>query len=295
MQSEVFSNITYTLEKVPVQAIESHPENDFSMREDELEELMGSIESDGLGQLPLVRRLPDGTLQMIAGHRRLEAYRRLACSGAPDAARRFATIPVNVIDGLDDARATVLLNVTNLITRNLTQEERGARYAAIGREVPAMRKLDPTLKGVRTNEVIARIVTQETGKPVSEATVKRAIAAERRLQEAKQHAAKLAANLSPDWQVEADTGRFDPLVLKMISELPERKQDELFIEYQREEMSPGTLRLRIKQLQPKTKQDAQRELNAAIRSVRAVIDMQRDNVPIPQGLVHKLHSLIDRL
>ena len=158
---------------LPVDSIQSHPENDFTMDESEMQELVASIRSEGLGQLPLVRKLPDGAYQMIAGHRRLEAYRRLA---REDAA--FRTIPVTLVDDLDDARARVLLNVTNLVTRRLSQEERGARYAAIGREVPALREADPSLKGVRTNDIIARIVTEETGQSVSPATVKRAIAAE---------------------------------------------------------------------------------------------------------------------
>lgn len=141
---------------LPVDSIQSHPENDFTMDESEMQELVASIRSEGLGQLPLVRKLPDGAYQMIAGHRRLEAYRRLA---REDAA--FRTIPVTLVDDLDDARARVLLNVTNLVTRRLSQEERGARYAAIGREVPALREADPSLKGVRTNDIIARIVTEE--------------------------------------------------------------------------------------------------------------------------------------
>ena len=106
---------------LPVDSIQSHPENDFTMDESEMQELVASIRSEGLGQLPLVRKLPDGAYQMIAGHRRLEAYRRLA---REDAA--FRTIPVTLVDDLDDARARVLLNVTNLVTRRLSQEERGA-------------------------------------------------------------------------------------------------------------------------------------------------------------------------
>ena len=153
---------------LPVDSIQSHPENDFTMDESEMQELVASIRSEGLGQLPS-GGAPDGAYQMIAGHRRLEAYRRLA---REDAA--FRTIPVTLVDNLDDARARVLLNVTNLVTRRLSQEERGARYAAIGREVPALREADPSLKGVRTNDIIARIVTEETGQSVSPATVKRA-------------------------------------------------------------------------------------------------------------------------
>ena len=66
---------------LPVDSIQSHPENDFTMDESEMQELVASIRSEGLGQLPLVRKLPDGAYQMIAGHRRLEAYRRLAPRG----------------------------------------------------------------------------------------------------------------------------------------------------------------------------------------------------------------------
>ena len=68
---------------LPVDSIQSHPENDFTMDESEMQELVASIRSEGLGQLPLVRKLPDGAYQMIAGHRRLEAYRRLAARTRP--------------------------------------------------------------------------------------------------------------------------------------------------------------------------------------------------------------------
>ena len=57
---------------LPVDSIQSHSENDFTMDESEMQELVASIRSEGLGQLPLVRKLPDGAYQMIAGHRRLE-------------------------------------------------------------------------------------------------------------------------------------------------------------------------------------------------------------------------------
>ena len=45
---------------LPVDSIQSHPENDFTMDESEMQELVASIRSEGLGQLPLVRKLPDG-------------------------------------------------------------------------------------------------------------------------------------------------------------------------------------------------------------------------------------------
>lgn len=275
---------------LPVDNIQSHPENDFTMDESEMQELVASIRSEGLGQLPLVRKLPDGAYQMIAGHRRLEAYKRLA---REDAA--FRAIPVTLVDDLDDARARVLLNVTNLVTRRLSQEERGARYAAIGREVPALREADPSLKGVRTNDIIARIVTEETGQSVSPATVKRAIAAERRLRETREQAELLTGDLNENWQVEAQAGAIDPLTLRAISELPNQKQLDLFAEYQRQEMTLGQLKAHLKASRPKTTADAARALQLAIRSAEEARQMDRAGVPLPQGLVRKLKSLVDQL
>ncbi|MBX9032549.1 ParB/RepB/Spo0J family partition protein [Gordonibacter massiliensis (ex Traore et al. 2017)] len=282
---------SYTTLSLPLDVIEPHPDNDYSMDEDELAELVASIASDGLGQLPLVRQLGDGSYQMIAGHRRLEAYRRLA-ERDPLA---YGELPVTLVEGLNDSQATVLLNVTNLVARRLSQEERGARYAAIGREVPALRAADPSLKGVRTNDIIARIVTEETGQAVSAATVKRAIAAERRMREAREQAEKLTGELDENWRTEASTGLIDPLTLKEISELPAPRQSDLFVQYQRDELTPAQLKARIRELRPKTQDDARRALQTAVKCVEDVQVMARDNVPIPQGLVHKLRSLIDQL
>ena len=282
--------MSYTTMTLPVDEIQSHPENDFTMDERELQELVDSIRSEGLGQLPLVRQLPDGAYQMIAGHRRLEAYRRLAREDAS-----FARIPVTLVDDLDDARARVLLNVTNLVTRRLSQEERGARYAAIGREVPALRATDASLKGVRTNDIIARIVTEETGQAVSPATVKRAIAAEKRLREAHDQAEQLTGELDENWRVEAQAGTLDPLTMRAISELTPQKQRDLFAEYQRKEMTPGQLKAHLKTMRPKTSADAARALQMAIRSAEEVRAMDREGVPLPQGLIRKLQSLVSQL
>lgn len=290
MQPDV-SSPRYRTTQIPVDAISGHPDNDYSMDERELQELLESIEADGLGQLPLVRQLDDGTYQMIAGHRRLEAYRRLAARDP----QTYGEIPVTLVEGIDDTRASVLLNVTNLVTRRLSLEERGARYAAIGRQVPALRASDPALKGVRTNDIIAQIVSEETGQPVSPATVKRAIAAEKHLREAKEEAERLTGELDDNWQVEAATGLIDPLTLKELSELPAKRQFDLFTEYQRDELTPAQLKTRIKELRPRTKDDAARALRTAIRCAEEVRELQRANIPIPQGLVAKLRSLVSQL
>ena len=282
--------MSYQTKTIPIDSIAAHPENDYTMDEHEMQELVASIRSEGLGQLPLVRVLPDGTYQMVAGHRRLEAYRRLA---ADDPA--YVSIPVTLIDNLDDARARVLLNVTNLVARRLSQEERGARYAAIGREVPALRATDPSLKGVRTNDIIARIVTEETGQSVSPATVKRAIAAEKRLRETREEAELLTGELDDNWVVEAQAGAVDSVTMRAISELPPQKQRDLFAEYQRQDMSLGQLKARLKASRPKTAEDAARALRSAIRSVEEAHQADLAGIPLQQGLVRKLQKLVERL
>ena len=44
---------------LPVDSIRPHPENDFTMDESEMQELVASIRSEASGA-PLVRKLPDG-------------------------------------------------------------------------------------------------------------------------------------------------------------------------------------------------------------------------------------------
>ena len=145
---------------LPVDSIQSHPENDFTMDESEMQELVASIRSEGLGQLPLVRKLPDGAYQMIAGHRRLEAYKRLA---REDAA--FRAIPVTLVDDLDDARAAGLLGDMDPddaadIVRDLSYEKAETLLRLMGVEdATEIRRLlgykDGTAGGMMTTQFVA--------------------------------------------------------------------------------------------------------------------------------------------
>ena len=148
---------------------------------------------------------------------------------------------------------------------------------------------------MRTNDIIARIVTEETGQAVSPATVKRAIAAEKRLREAHDQAEQLTGELDENWRVEAQAGTLDPLTMRAISELTPQKQRDLFAEYQRKEMTPGQLKAHLKTMRPKTSADAARALQMAIRSAEEVRAMDREGVPLPQGLIRKLQSLVSQL
>ena len=101
----------YEKRDLTISSIDPHPDN-RPIDQAKVKELADTIERDGLGQLPLVRPMPNGRYQMIAGHHRLEAFKLIAeRTGDP----KWRHIPVNVISECDDDRALCLLHMTNLL------------------------------------------------------------------------------------------------------------------------------------------------------------------------------------
>jgi len=95
--------------------------------EEALVQLVGSIERDGLLLPPRARRV-DGHLELIAGHRRVEAARRLG----------WVTIPVEVVE-CDDAEAARAGLSENLQRASLHPLDEGRQFKAV------MEELDWTL------------------------------------------------------------------------------------------------------------------------------------------------------
>jgi ParB family chromosome partitioning protein len=245
---------------VPLSKLRAHPDNDYPSSEREMNELMESIRTDGLAQPPLVRPFGRG-YQIISGHRRVECYRRLA----KEDPTTYGSIPVNVTDDCDDERALVLLDATNLMTRQLTPLERAKRFERLWKAVPELRKKSPELKGVRTSQVISDIITRETGQPISRASVDRAIAAGRRAKEVSELADSKAEELAPEWQQEIKQHEgFTPESVKAIAEKSEEAQHSLWADYQREQMSPRQLTKRLERKAPKTDRDVERALAQVI-------------------------------
>jgi ParB/RepB/Spo0J family partition protein len=79
-----------------------------------LAELIASIGDHGLLQPITIRRIPGGRYQMIAGHRRLEAFRRLRAAGGADARERFATIPAHERFDVTDEEMALFALIENL-------------------------------------------------------------------------------------------------------------------------------------------------------------------------------------
>lgn len=156
---------------LPLGAIDPHPGN-RPIDPQRVEELAATIERDGLGQLPLVRAMPNGRYQMIAGHHRLAAYKLLDGRSGDG---RWSRMPVNAMAGCDDEHALCLLHMTNLAVAGLSKAEAGRAYEAIARVVRKERKEDPErFAGVTTNQVVADISASQ-GKPVSATYVRTAL------------------------------------------------------------------------------------------------------------------------
>lgn len=183
------------------------------MDERSIANLARSIEKDGLTDIPLVRKLDDGRWQMISGHRRLEAYRLLA-SGDDS----FARIPCRVVEGLTDSQAVTLLHTANYFVRALTVTERARATEALGLEAERLRAENPDLKGMRTADIKASMVYEQTGRTVSPKTIRR----EEKL------AKVINESLSRHWAQEADEGRLSASSVDMLKDLPKEKQARLF-------------------------------------------------------------------
>lgn len=176
----------YPVERIPVGEIADHPANTtYSMDDAGIAQLARSIKEEGLTDLPLVRKLDDGSWQMVSGHRRKAAYALLA-----EEDEKYAQIPCRVIRDITDEQSVMLLHAANYFVRNLTVSERAAASRALGVEVERMRAENPELVGVRTEDIKAAIISEQTGRKVSGKTIQRQESLARKIEE----------QLVPEWR-----------------------------------------------------------------------------------------------
>ena len=147
----------YPVSEIAVADIADHPANAaYSMDPAGIAELAESIREDGLTDLPLVRKVGDCSWQMVSGHRRKAAYALLA---KDDPA--YERMPCRVIEGIDDERAVTLLHAANYFTRALTVTERAAATEALRGDAVRLRSEDPSLSGMRVDDVKAAIIERQ--------------------------------------------------------------------------------------------------------------------------------------
>lgn len=197
--------------------VADHPGNlAYSMDEAAIGRLAESIRRDGLTDIPLVRKLPDGSFQMISGHRRKAAYEMLSKEDPS-----FEKMPCRVIEGITDDQATILLHAANYFVRELSVTERAAATRALGVEVERMRESDPSLAGVRTDDIKAAIIGEQTGRRLSGKSIQR--------QEAL--AETIEGKLTSGWRKLADSGALSGEAIRLLAETPEKDQMKLHVKW----------------------------------------------------------------
>ncbi|WP_165249351.1 ParB/RepB/Spo0J family partition protein [Adlercreutzia sp. ZJ141] len=223
----------YPVEQIPAKEIEEHPGNAvYSMDERAIVQLAASIKRDGLTDLPLVRRLDDGTFQMLSGHRRRAAYLLLA--EEDDA---FSRMPCRVVEGVDDDQALVILHSANFFTRELTVTERAQATRALDGRVEQLREEDPGLSGMRTEDIKAKIISEQTGRQVSGRTIRRT----------EDTAKAIETQLSLGWRRAAEGGLLSDEAIAMLAGLPERQQQALHVKWSQKKLGKRATTCFIKQ------------------------------------------------
>lgn len=203
----------YPIAEVDAGEISSHPGNAaYSMDESAIRSLADSIRRDGLTDIPLVRRLDDGSLQMISGHRRKAAFELLAKED-----EAFSKMPCRIVEGISDEEALTLLHTANYFTRELTVMERARATQALGIEVRRLREADPSLKGVRSSNLKAAIIKAQTGRDIAPRTI--------------EHHERLARvvekDLEPEWRRRAEGGELSDADIQRLAKMGRAAQAEL--------------------------------------------------------------------
>ena len=141
------------LTDLPTAEISDFPDHPFKVRMDEsMTELADSVKERGVLHPVLVRPMPDGGYQMIAGHRRKMA---VELAGLP-------TVPC-IIRELTDDEAIIIMVDSNLQRERVLPSEKAFAYKmkldAMNRQAgrPAKQNLTPVVseKNSRTNEQLA--------------------------------------------------------------------------------------------------------------------------------------------
>ena len=181
------------------------------MDEGAIRSLAESIRRDGLTDIPLVRRLDDGSFQMISGHRRKAAYELLAREDPS-----FSRMPCRIIEGIGDDEALTLLHTANYFTRELTVIERARATQALGIEVRRMREADPSLRGVRSSSLKAAIIKAQTGRDVAPRTIEHHERIARVVEE----------SLEPVWRERAERGELSDADIQRLAKMGRPAQAE---------------------------------------------------------------------
>ena len=106
------------IQRIPLDKLRPYPDHPFGVRDDDMmQQAVESIKQFGVLVPGIARPLPDGTFELIAGHRRKQAS---AVAGLDD-------MPIIVRD-IDRNAATIIMVDSNLQRENILPSEKAKAY-----------------------------------------------------------------------------------------------------------------------------------------------------------------------
>ncbi len=181
-------------------------ENFYSTDEEELKNLKDSIEIFGVQQNLVVKKLDNGKYEIIAGHRRYLALKRLVEEGK----QQFVHAPCKVENEEDSIKDKLLLLITNSTARQLTDWEKTQQAERL-KELLIEYKKKEKLPG-RVREIIADILNTS---PTQIARME-----------------SISKNLTEEFKQEFKEDKVNISTAYELSKLEKDQQEEILKEYQ---------------------------------------------------------------
>lgn len=193
---------------IPININELLPseENFYSTDEEELRNLKDSIEIFGVQQNLVVKKTDENKYEIIAGHRRYLALKKLLEEGK----KQFEYAPCKVENEEDSIKDKLLLLITNSTARQLTDWEKTQQAKKLKELLIEYKKKEKLPGGVR--EMIADILNTS---PTQIARMER-----------------ISKNLTEDFKQEFKEEKVNISTAYELSKLPQDQQEEILKEYE---------------------------------------------------------------
>ena len=172
----------------------------------------------------------------------------------------------------------MLLHAANYFVRSLTVSERAAASRALGVEVERMRAENPGLAGVRTEDIKAAIISEQTGRKVSGKTIQRQESLARKIEE----------RLTPQWREAALADALSADAVGILADLDSDAQDRLHAAWRAQPLGKKetTEFLKKSTAEPAAEEDAKgpapkpaAALASALRALRSYESKTEENPP----------------
>lgn len=143
---------------VPIEEIDANEANDIYQIGD-ISVLASSIEAEGLHAPVLVTRARNGRWRLVAGHRRVEAFKRLSLKNPEET--KWNSIPAIIKTYDNDLREKLDLVLDNASGREMTDYERLLQYKRLKEILAAMKK--ESGKAGKVRDMVASALEMSSG------------------------------------------------------------------------------------------------------------------------------------